>query len=125
MASLAESTGIKNVADTFADSVVHPVTNAFTDTTTFVTDTFSDLVNTGTSWFEKGWQSRRRRRRRRDSNPELELPVENFLNAIFEAANTTVSVLQEKSVWEASKIVFIGILMILNFAIAFTLPLYI
>ena len=118
MESLSESSGINDVADTFVESVVDPVTN-----------TVSNLVNTGTGWFNKGkgWLSRRRR----DSNPELQ-SMENFLNGIlrdfdwlFVAANTAVSVLHKRSFWEAAKIVFIGLAMIANFAIAFTLPLYI
>ena len=119
MSSLSESSGINDVADTFVESVVDPVAN-----------TFSDLVNTGTGWFNKGkgWL---KSRRRRDSGSELE-PMENFLSKmlhdfdwLFVAVKTVVSVLQEKSVLEAAKIVLIGLLMIANFAIAFTLPLYI
>ena len=119
MSSLSESSGINDVADTFVESVVDPVAN-----------TFSDLVNTGTGWFNKGkgWL---KSRRRRDSDSELE-SMENFLSKIlhdfdwlFVAVKTVVSVLQEKSVLEAAKIVLIGLLMIANFAIAFTLPLYI
>ena len=119
MASLSEASGINDVADTFVESVVDPVTN-----------TFSDLVKTGAGWLNKGkgWL---RSRRRRDADSELQ-PMANFLNKIlhdfdwfFVAARTAVSVLQERSVWEAAKIVLIGLLMIANFAIAFTLPLYI
>ena len=119
MASLSESSGMNNAADTFVESVVDPVTS-----------TFSDLVNSGAGWFNKGkgWLSRRRR----DSDQDELQPMENFLNRIlkdfdwlFVAAKTVVSVFQERSVWEAAKIVFIGLLMIANFAIAFTLPLYI
>lgn len=133
MASLSESSGMNNAvslsrtkmnnaADTFVESVVHPVTS-----------TFSDLVNLGASWLSKGkgWLSRRRRRRDTSDQDELQ-PMENFLNRIlkdfdwlFVAAKTTVMVLQERSVWESAKIVLIGLLMIANFAIAFTLPLYI
>ena len=119
MASLSESSGINDVADTFVESIVDPVAN-----------TFSNLVNTGTGWFNKGkgWL---KSRRRRDSDSELQ-PMQNFLSKmlhdfdwLFVAAKTVVSVLQEKSVLEAAKIVLIGLLMIANFAIAFTLPLYI
>ena len=119
MSSLSESSGINDVADTFVESVVDPVAN-----------TFSDLVNTGTGWFNKGkgWL---KSRRRRDLGSELQ-PMQNFLSKmlhdfdwLFVAVKTVVSVLQEKSVLEAAKIVLIGLLMIANFAIAFTLPLYI
>ena len=113
---MSKSSGIKDVADMFVESIVDPVTN-----------TFSDIVNRGTVWLDKskGWLSRRRR------NAELD-PMKNFLNNIlhdfdwiFVAANTIVSVLQERNALEAAKIVFIGLLMIANFAIAFTLPFYI
>ena len=116
VARLSKSSGIKDVADMFVESIVDPVTN-----------TFSDIVNRGTVWLDKskGWLSRRRR------NAELD-PMKNFLNNIlhdfdwiFVAANTIVSVLQERNALEAAKIVFIGLLMIANFAIAFTLPFYI
>ena len=120
MSSLSESSGINDVADTFVESVVDPVAN-----------TFSDLVNTGTGWFNKGKGWLKSRRRRRDSGSELQ-PMQNFLSKmlhdfdwLFVAVKTVVSVLQEKSVLEAAKIVLIGLLMIANFAIAFTLPLYI
>ena len=116
VARLSKSSGIKDVADMFVESIVDPVTN-----------TFSDIVNRGTVWLNKskGWLSRRRR------NAELD-PMKNFLNNIlhdfdwiFVAANTIVSVLQDRNALEAAKIVFIGLLMIANFAIAFTLPFYI
>ena len=116
VARLSKSSGIKDVADMFVESIVDPVTN-----------TFSDIVNRGTVWLDKskGWLSRRRR------NAELD-PMKNFLNNIlhdfdwiFVAANTIVSVLRERNALEAAKIVFIGLLMIANFAIAFTLPFYI
>ena len=116
VARLSKSSGIKDVADMFVESIVDPVTN-----------TFSDIVNRGTVWLNKskGWLSRRRR------NAELD-PMKNFLNNIlhdfdwiFVAANTIVSVLRERNALEAAKIVFIGLLMIANFAIAFTLPFYI
>ena len=116
VARLSKSSGIKDVADMFVESIVDPVTN-----------TFSNIVNTGTVWLNKskGWLSRRRR------NAELD-PMKNFLNNIlhdfdwiFVAANTIVSVLRERNALEAAKIVFIGLLMIANFAIAFTLPFYI
>ena len=116
VARLSKSSGIKDVADMFVESIVDPVTN-----------TFSNIVNRGTVWLDKskGWLGRRRR------NAELD-PMKNFLNNIlhdfdwiFVAANTIVSVLQERNALEAAKIVFIGLLMIANFAIAFTLPFYI
>ena len=116
VARLSKSSGIKDVADMFVESIVDPVTN-----------TFSNIVNRGTVWLNKskGWLSRRRR------NAELD-PMKNFLNNIlhdfdwiFVAANTIVSVLRERNALEAAKIVFIGLLMIANFAIAFTLPFYI
>ena len=116
VARLSKSSGIKDVADMFVESIVDPVTN-----------TFSDIVNRGTVWLDKskGWLGRRRR------NAELD-PMKNFLNNIlhdfdwiFVAANTIVSVLRERNALEAAKIVFIGLLMIANFAIAFTLPFYI
>ena len=116
VARLSKSSGIKDVADMFVESIVDPVTN-----------TFSNIVNRGTVWLNKskGWLGRRRR------NAELD-PMKNFLNNIlhdfdwiFVAANTIVSVLRERNALEAAKIVFIGLLMIANFAIAFTLPFYI
>ena len=116
VARLSKSSGIKDVADMFVESIVDPVTN-----------TFSNIVNVGTVWLNKskGWLGRRRR------NAELD-PMKNFLNNIlhdfdwiFVAANTIVSVLRERNALEAAKIVFIGLLMIANFAIAFTLPFYI
>ena len=116
VARLSKSSGIKDVADMFVESIVDPVTN-----------TFSNIVNRGTVWLDKskGWLGRRRR------NAELD-PMKNFLNNIlhdfdwiFVAANTIVSVLRERNALEAAKIVFIGLLMIANFAIAFTLPFYI
>ena len=114
VARLSKSSGIKDVADMFVESIVDPVTN-----------TFSNIVNTVWLNKSKGWLSRRRR------NAELD-PMKNFLNNIlhdfdwiFVAANTIVSVLRERNALEAAKIVFIGLLMIANFAIAFTLPFYI
>ena len=116
VARLSKSSGIKDVADMFVESIVDPGTN-----------TFSNIVNRGTVWLNKskGWLGRRRR------NAELD-PMKNFLNNIlhdfdwiFVAANTIVSVLRERNALEAAKIVFIGLLMIANFAIAFTLPFYI
>ena len=116
VARLSKSSGIKDVADMFVESIVDPVTN-----------TFSNIVNRGTVWLDKskGWLGRRRR------NAELD-PMKNFLNNIlhdfdwiFVAANTIVSVLRERNALEAAKVVFIGLLMIANFAIAFTLPFYI
>ena len=114
VARLSKSSGIKDVADMFVESIVDPVTN-----------TFSNIVNTVWLNKSKGWLGRRRR------NAELD-PMKNFLNNIlhdfdwiFVAANTIVSVLQERNALEAAKIVFIGLLMIANFAIAFTLPFYI
>ena len=114
VARLSKSSGIKDVADMFVESIVDPVTN-----------TFSNIVNTVWLNKSKGWLGRRRR------NAELD-PMKNFLNNIlhdfdwiFVAANTIVSVLRERNALEAAKIVFIGLLMIANFAIAFTLPFYI
>ena len=114
VARLSKSSGIKDVADMFVESIVDPVTN-----------TFSNIVNTVWLNKSKGWLGRRRR------NAELD-PMKNFLNNIlhdfdwiFVAANTIVSVLRERNALEAAKVVFIGLLMIANFAIAFTLPFYI
>ena len=106
---------------------------------------FNPIANTFSDWFnlDKSWS----RRRRRDLDSEQQ-PVENLLdfakqklNMFFakvdsfvpmlqdigfgEAFNAFLSLSQDRSVFVVVKIVLVGILMMANLAIAFTLPFYI
>ena len=106
---------------------------------------FNPIANTFSDWFnlDKSWSSRRRR----DLDSEQQ-PVENLLdfakqklNMFFakvdrlvpvlqdtgfgEALNAFLSLSQDRSVFVVVKIVLVGILMMVNLAIAFTLPFYI
>ena len=106
---------------------------------------FNPIASTFSDWFnlDKSWSSRRRR----DLDSEQQ-PVENLLdfakqklNMFFakvdsfvpmlqdtgfgEAFNAFLSLSQDRSVFVVVKIVLVGILMMANLAIAFTLPFYI
>ena len=117
----------REVAANVAKSVFNPIAN-----------TFSDLFN-----LDKSWSSRRRR----DLDSEQQ-PVENLLDfakqklnmfssimerlvpvlqdtGFGEAFNAFLSLSQDRSVFVALKILLVGILMMVNLAIAFTLPFYI
>ena len=117
----------RQVADNVAKSVFNPIANTFSD------------------WFnlDKSWSTRRRR----DLDSEQQ-PVENLLDfaklklnmfssmmerlvpvlqdtGVGEALNAFLSLSEDRSVFVALKIVLVGILMMVNLAIAFTLPFYI
>ena len=106
---------------------------------------FNPIANTFSDWFnlDKSWS----RRRRRDLDSEQQ-PVENLLDfakqklnmfssmmerlvpvlqdtGVGEALNAFLSLSQDRSVFVVVKIVLVGILMMANLAIAFTLPFYI
>ena len=106
---------------------------------------FNPIANTFSDWFnlDKSWSSRRRR----DLDSEQQ-PVENLLDfakqklnmfssmmerlvpvlqdtGFGEAFNAFLSLSQDRSVFVVVKIVLVGILMMVNLAIAFTLPFYI
>ena len=106
---------------------------------------FNPIASTFSDWFnlDKSWSSRRRR----DLDSEQQ-PVENLLDfakqklnmfssmmerlvpvlqdtGFGEAFNAFLSLSQDRSVFVALKIVLVGILMMVNLAIAFTLPFYI
>ena len=106
---------------------------------------FNPIANTFSDWFnlDKSWSSRRRR----DLDSEQQ-PVGNLLDfakqklnmfssmmerlvpvlqdtGVNEALNAFLSLSQDRSVFVVVKIVLVGILMMVNLAIAFTLPFYI
>ena len=103
---------------------------------------FNPIANTFSDWFnlDKSWSSRRRR----DLDSEQQ-PVENLLDfakqklnifssmmerlvpvlqdtGVGEAPNAFLSLSQNRSVFVALEIVLVGILMMVNLPIAFTLP---
>ena len=106
---------------------------------------FNPIAKTFSDWFnlDKSWSSRRRR----DLDSEQQ-PVESLLDfakqklnmfssmmerlvpvlqdtGVGEALNAFLSLSEDRSVFVALKIVLVGILMMVNLAIAFTLPFYI